>query len=167
MKTYVLKFAEINKDIFEAIKIGRKKVETRAGTIKYKDIKAGDVLIMSCWGEKFEKEVKNVFHFVSTHDLLKKYTPEQISPKRHSEKELTEVYYSFPNYKEKIAEFGILAFELKWYCVILSPAVQVAPRCSLVLQGKRAGVRRSSATHAFFLAKNYFSYMIKMDLVLN
>ena len=110
---YSLIFAEANKDTFDFIRSGKKKIETRAGTVKYQKIKAGDILVMSCLGKKFEKKVKKVFHFASIKELLKKYTPNQINPAIRTEKELTNKYHSFPNYKEKIAQFGLLAFELE------------------------------------------------------
>ena len=46
-------------------------------------------------------------------EIIEKYSPEEINPATHSERELTDEYYSYPDYKEKIAEFGILAFELE------------------------------------------------------
>lgn len=113
MKKHILKFAQINKDTFEAIRDGRKRVETRAATIKYKDIVAGDVLEMSCDGDKFEKKIKKVRHFPSISELLKVYKPEDINPTLHSEEALTKKYHSFPNYEEKIKEFGLVAFELE------------------------------------------------------
>ena len=109
---HILRFAEINKDTFDFIKSGKKKIETRASTSKYQKIKAGDILVLSCAGKKLEKKVEKVFHFASIKKLLKKYTPNQINPTLHSKKELTDKYYSFPNYKEKIKRFGLIAFEL-------------------------------------------------------
>ena len=111
-KKYILKFAQINKETFDFIRSGKKKIETRAGSVKYQKIKAGDVLVLSCAGERFEKRIKKVSHFKSIKDILKKYTPSQINPATKTEKELTGVYYSYPNYKEKIKKFGLLAFEL-------------------------------------------------------
>lgn len=113
MKKYVLKIAEADKDTFEFIKSGKKKVETRAGSVKYQNIKDEDVLILFCTGKKFEKRVKKVFHSNSIKELLKKYSPRTINPSTNTEKELTEVYYGYPNYKEKIKKFGLLAFELE------------------------------------------------------
>ena len=110
---HILTFAEINRDVFDLIRNGEKKVETRAGTVKHQKVKTGDVLIFSCGDDRFEKTVKKVSHFAGIKELLQKYTPEQINLKIHSEQELTEKYYIFPNYKEKITEFGLLAFELE------------------------------------------------------
>jgi ASC-1-like (ASCH) protein len=112
-KKHTLIFAKINKDTFEMIRNGQKKIETRAYTVKYHEIKAGDTLVMSCDGEKFEKKVTKATCFLSISDLLATYPIEHINPTVHSEEELTKIYYSFPDYKEKIRDFGLLAFELE------------------------------------------------------
>ncbi|MES2213584.1 MAG: hypothetical protein V4473_01965 [Patescibacteria group bacterium] len=113
LKKHVLVIAQINKSTFEFIRSGEKKIETRAGSPTYQNIKAGDILVFSCEGEEFEKNVSAMRHFASIADLLKVYTPEQVNPETHSEDELTRVYHSYPNYEEKIKEFGLLAFELE------------------------------------------------------
>ena len=45
--------------------------------------------------------------------MLKKYKIEEINPFVKSEEELKKMYYSFPNYKEKIIKFGLVAFKFK------------------------------------------------------
>ena len=112
-KKHTLVFAQINKDIFEAIRDGKKKVETRAGTVKYQKIKVGDVIVLSCAGEKFEKKIKKIRHFSGIEEILKVYKPEEINPKTHSEEEAAQMYHSFPGYKEKIELFGLFAFEVE------------------------------------------------------
>ena len=111
-KTYTLRFRAVNRDIFEAILDGKKKVETRAATKKYIDIKTGDILVFVCGKERFEKEIKKVKIFKSISSLVKKYSPQEINPKAKSEKDLRDIYYSFPGYREKIQKFGIVAMEL-------------------------------------------------------
>lgn len=113
MKTHVLRFNQVNRQIFEEIKSGKKKVETRAGSSKYSNIQKGDVLKFICGKNSFEKEVSKVINFKTISALLKKYKPEQINPTLTTKKETEEMYYSFPNYREKIKKFGLLAFELK------------------------------------------------------
>ena len=112
-KSHTLKFRAVNRDTFEAIRAGKKKIETRAFTIKYKDIKAGDELIFSCGKDKFSKKVKKTAVFKSIADLLKKYKPSQINPKYKTADELIAMYHSFPGYKEKIKKSGLLSMELK------------------------------------------------------
>lgn len=112
-KNIVLKFRAINREIFEAVKTGKKKVETRAATDKYRAIKAGDTVVLVCGKNKFEKEVKKVKIFKTITSLLKVYKPQQINPGIKTLKETREMYYSFPGYKEKIKKYGLAAFELK------------------------------------------------------
>ena len=113
MLKYTLRFRAINKQIFLDIKSGKKIVETRAATTKYKDIKTGDVLVLSCGKEKFEKIVKKVKIFKSIKSLASAYPIKKIMPEINSEKELRDAYYGYPNYKEKIKKFGLIALELK------------------------------------------------------
>ncbi len=112
-KTITLRFAKQNKETWHFIKSGKKKVETRAATVKYKNIKAGDILVLSCDGKKFKKKIKKVTHFKTINSLLKVYKAQTINPLLKTKEEMIARWYSFPGYKEKIKEFGILAFELE------------------------------------------------------
>lgn len=109
----ILKFRLVNRDIFEAIRVGKKKVETRAATAKYRQIKKEDKVILVCGKSKFEKEVKKVKIFKTISALLKVYKPQQINPRIKTEKETREMYCNFPGYKVKIKKYGLIAFELK------------------------------------------------------
>ena len=88
-------------------------METRAGTERYKNIKAGDTVVLVCGKERFEKIVKKAEIFKSIKSLIKTYPIKKIMPNISSEKELQNAYYSYPNYKEKIKNFGLIALELK------------------------------------------------------
>ncbi|MEK7151604.1 MAG: ASCH domain-containing protein [Patescibacteria group bacterium] len=112
-KIYKLRFRAVNRDIFEAIRDGKKKIETRAATIKYRNIEAGDIVILSCGKDKFSKTVAAVNVFKTISALLKKYKVKEINPGVESEGELRDIYYSFPGYKEKIRDNGLVALELK------------------------------------------------------
>jgi ASC-1-like (ASCH) protein len=112
VKIIKLKFRVVNRDIFEAIRDGKKPVETRAATVKYAGIKAGDMVEFICGKDKFTKPVKCAGIFKSITDLVKKYKPEEINPNIKTIDELEKMYYSFPGYKEKIEESGIIAIEL-------------------------------------------------------
>lgn len=111
-KKIIIRFRAVNRDIFLAIKNRTKKIETRAATKKYKNIQKGDVLIFVCGKSKFKKQIKNIEHFSSVKSLMKKYKPNAINPNAHSERELQGIYYTYPGYKEKIKEFGIVAWKL-------------------------------------------------------
>jgi ASC-1-like (ASCH) protein len=112
MANRVLRFRKINEDIFEAIRKGTKKIETRAATTRYSQIQKGDRLIFICGPKKFSKKVKRVKIFKSIKSLTKVYSPKQINPNTKSFKELEKMYYNYPNYKEKIKKFGLIAIEL-------------------------------------------------------
>lgn len=109
----ILKFNKINRDMFLMIRNGQKTIETRAATKKYRDIKTGDQIIFVCGKEKFIKKVKIVRIYKSISSLIRKYKPIQIVPTIKTSKELEKVYLSFPNYKEKIKKYGLIALELK------------------------------------------------------
>ena len=111
-KTTTLRFAKKNIKTWQFIKNGKKKVETRAGTVKYLKIQKGDVLTLVCGVKKLNKKVKNVEHFKTIKSLIKKHRPGIINPGATTLKEMEAMYASYPDYKEKIKKFGILAFEL-------------------------------------------------------
>ena len=112
-KKVILRFRAVNRDIFEAIVSGKKKIETRAASAKYKDIKAKDIVVLACGKKRIEKRVKKTEHFSSVAAILQKYKPETINPKTHTIKEATEMWHSFPGYKEKIKKFGLIAITLE------------------------------------------------------
>ncbi len=111
-KVHVLRFRVINKSIFEAIKSGEKKVETRAATEKYQAITSGDVLKFVCGKKYFNRSVSGVFIFKTIATLLKRYRVKEINPHVGSKEDLVAMYYSFPGYYEKIQKYGIVAFKL-------------------------------------------------------
>ncbi|MBI5913246.1 hypothetical protein HY839_02265 [Candidatus Azambacteria bacterium] len=51
--------------------------------------------------------------FSSIGALLKKYKVKDINPACATGKELRDMYYSFPDYEEKIAKHGLIALELE------------------------------------------------------
>ena len=113
MSDKVLKINFKDKYIIDAIIDGKKKVETRAATPKYREIKVGDKIILVCGSQKIKKEIIKVELFKTIGALLKKYKPEEINPKTHSAKEARAMWYSFPGYEEKIKRFGLVAWRLK------------------------------------------------------
>lgn len=104
-------FNKINKEIFEALRDGTKKVETRAGTPKYRKIKEGQTVSFSCDGEIFEKIVRKVSFVDSIKELLTLYVPQDIHPNLTTEEEIVSMYHSFPGYEEKIKKSGLVAME--------------------------------------------------------
>lgn len=112
-KEYILRFREVNSDIFIAIKNGKKKIETRAATKKYQNIKTNDTIVFICASSRFKKKVKKVEFFKSVGAILKKYRPETINPNTYTTKEAYSMWYSFPGYKEKIKKYGLIAISLE------------------------------------------------------
>lgn len=112
-RSHTLPFAKDNLNTWKLIKNGKKKIETRAGGPKYIGIQAGDTLVFSCLGKKFKKQVKKVSHFKTLAALTKAYKVTDINPTIKTVKELQAMYDSFSGYKERLREFGILAFELE------------------------------------------------------
>jgi ASC-1-like (ASCH) protein len=107
-KIYILRFRAVNRGIFEAIKSGKKKVETRAATERYRKIKKGDKVCLACGREKIIKQVVAARVFSTIATLLKKYRPSQINPKIKTEAELRKMCYG-----DKIKKYGLIAWQLE------------------------------------------------------
>lgn len=106
-----MRFRQVDKNIFEDIRSGKKTVETRAATTKFRNIKSGDSVVFVCGSEKFEREVKSAKIFRSIPELLSEYDFRKVAPRLSGPEELEKMYYSFPGYREKIAKFGLIALE--------------------------------------------------------
>ena len=113
MKTYTLTFRQIDKNNFDELQSGIKSIETRAASPKYQSIKIGDTLTFICGNNKFSRVIKTKRHFKNLDSMFKVIPFKKIMPELDSIEEVKKIYYSYPNYKEKIKKFGILAFELK------------------------------------------------------
>lgn len=111
-KNHLLRFRAVNRDIFEAIKRGKKKVETRAASPKFLNMKAGDDITLVCGKERFKKKIKKVRKFSSIKDLLGIYKPQEINSQTINLEESEKMYYSFPGYRQKIKKYGLIAMEL-------------------------------------------------------
>ncbi len=88
-------------------------METRAATVRYENIKAGDKIEFVCGKQKFSKIAKKVKVYKSIAALVRAYGFKIINPNIGSAKELRELYYTFPGYREKIKKSGLIAIELK------------------------------------------------------
>lgn len=113
MSKVVLNIREVNRNIFNMIKSGKKTIETRAATRKFNKIIVGDSLIFKCGKDRLEKEVLDKHTFKSIDDLLKTLDLKEIMPHLTSAKEAKNVWYSFPKYEEKIEKHGLVAFRMK------------------------------------------------------
>ncbi len=106
-----LRFRVRDLDIFSAIKNGRKKIETRARTPRYRNVGKGEILTFMCGAKKFQKKVKKAEHFKTIAALLKKHQPREINPFISAESELRKMYQGF--YREKVKQYGIVAWTLE------------------------------------------------------
>lgn len=113
MKTYRLVFREKDKFNFDQLKSGVKSIETRAASVKYKNINIGDGLVFSCGDATFSRNVAKKYWWPSIDMMTKEISFKKVMPEVESVEEMKKVYASYPNYSEKIAEFGLLGFELK------------------------------------------------------
>lgn len=112
MNNIILRFREVDRDKFNDIVFGRKTIETRAATVKYKHIQVSDNLIIVCGKDRISKSVQKVERYNSLEKMLENINFKQILPSVGSKDEAIRVWDSFPDYKEKIKEDGIIAFYL-------------------------------------------------------
>ena len=112
-KKLTLRFRAVNKDFFRTIKNGKKKVETRAATVKYQNIKPGDLVVFVCGKEHFSRTARSARIFKSVNAMLKIHKLTDIMPRAKSVKDLEKSYNSFPSYRKKLKKFGIIALEFK------------------------------------------------------
>ena len=108
----IVRFRAVDKGIFLDIKNRKKKIETRAATERYRNVKRGDTLVFVCGQEKFERKVKKARPARGAGALLRFYSFRQICPDLKTKKEFLKSYNAFPGYQQKIKKFGLMAFEL-------------------------------------------------------
>ncbi|MDP2631016.1 MAG: hypothetical protein Q8P56_06465 [Candidatus Uhrbacteria bacterium] len=113
MKNWTLRFRQVDRVRFEEVRSGLKSIETRAATAKYRQIQKGDTITFVCGKDRFVKQIVGVCHFATPEAMIKKLPLKKIMPLVTSIEEMKKRYYSYPNYEEKIKEYGILAFELE------------------------------------------------------
>jgi len=112
-KKIILNIRQCDRAIFDAILDGSKKVETRAASTKFQNLKTGDIAVLKCGREKAERRIKTVRYVAGIDELLKYYIVSDINPSIKEREELEKMYYSWPNYREKIEKFGLVAIEFE------------------------------------------------------
>jgi len=106
----VLRFREVDRDKFNDIILGRKTIETRAATVKYRKIQQRDNLVIVCGNDRIVKQVKRIERYESLEETFKNINFNKILPNAGSVDMAMKIYNSFPGYKEKIKQNGLLAF---------------------------------------------------------
>lgn len=112
MKTYRLVFRRTDQARFDEVRDGTKTIETRAATPKYRAIQAGDKLLFVCGSDSFLKQVAAVKHFDSLDAMFDELPLKQILPWAGTREEARNYIYSFHGYKNKLSEYGVMAFRL-------------------------------------------------------
>ena len=112
MKDHTLVMREVDRSIFEDIVSGKKTIETRAATEKYRAIKSGNTLTFKCGEDKVTKVVEKSQHYKSLEDMFTHLPMALVLPNAVDLENAKAIYYSFPKYEEKIATYGIMAFSL-------------------------------------------------------
>lgn len=113
MKPLAFVFRAVDRARFEELRDGVKSIETRAGDAKYQDIKAGDEVTLSCGEDTFTKKVTKRYSWLSIEAMLADVDIKRVMPGLQTIEQIKERYYSYPEYKEKIAAFGLVGFELE------------------------------------------------------
>lgn len=109
-KTYILPIRETDKEIYDLIKNGKKKVETRGGGPRYANISDRDVVKIKCGKDSFLRRVKNVKKFKSVDEMLKIYDVLDIDPRISTAEELKKLYRSFPGQEERLVQIRHYCF---------------------------------------------------------
>ncbi|MCR4274920.1 MAG: hypothetical protein NUW02_02625 [Candidatus Campbellbacteria bacterium] len=112
MTSHALRLRQTDTGIFEEVRSGLKSIETRAGTPRHQNIKVGDELIFVCGKNRFSKKVTKIYHWPSVDGMVKEIPFKKVMPSISSIEEMKKIYNSYPNYTEKIKEFGLLGFVL-------------------------------------------------------
>ncbi len=123
-KTWDLKIYDGN-EIFESIRTGEKRFETRAGKPEgaekdWREFKVGDIVNFSLVeetterilsDEKITKEIVAIHHFDSIDQLLLQIDIKEVHP--YKPEEYRSWWESRPFFKDRIEKYGMWAFELK------------------------------------------------------
>lgn len=111
MKRHVLKFRASDKAEFMTILDGRKTVESRAATPKYRKVAVGDELVIRCGKDTITKVVKRVEIYPSIDELVAAVGLRNVMPLVENIEQAKQEWYSYPGYRDKIAQHGLVA----WY----------------------------------------------------
>ncbi|MEK7608086.1 MAG: hypothetical protein AAB495_00715 [Patescibacteria group bacterium] len=111
-KVWTLIFRSNDPKSFQNISSGKKWVETRAAIKRYKAIQKGDTIRFVCGRLACTKVVVRVRLFPSIKKMLSTYRIKDIMPDARTELEVRRAYAGYPNYKKKLALYGLIAWEL-------------------------------------------------------
>jgi len=117
MKTWILRIRAENRIIFNQIKSGRKKVETRAfGFTKtgknFGSVQKGDTLLFMCGRARLRKKVKKIKKFRTIDVFFEKVNQKLVWPhlERRTLSEIKKQYYAIPAIKSASGNTASLLF---------------------------------------------------------
>jgi ASC-1-like (ASCH) protein len=111
--THVLEFRPQDHANFEQIKSGAKTIECRAWLEPYEQIRHGDHVQLRCGNDCITVRVAGAFRFATPEEMLLFVSFKKIAPWATHESEVLQKIYSYPNYYERIAKGGMLAWEVQ------------------------------------------------------
>lgn len=97
---------------FDAIVDGRKTVETRAATPKYRKVAVGDELVVRCGEDTITKVVKRVEIYLGVDELVAAVGLNNVMPLVENVEQAKQEWYSYPGYRDKIAQHGLVAWHI-------------------------------------------------------
>jgi len=100
---------------FDFIKSGKKTIEGRINSDKFKDLKIGDKLIFTTdhTSEQLICVVKDFKTYPDFHSMLESEGIQNCLPGITDLQEAVNIYENLPGYKEKVKQFGALAIRIE------------------------------------------------------
>lgn len=100
---------------FNAMKAGLKTVEARINSLKFKDLHSGDQISFTCnvTHEVILCRVQEIIVYVSFFEMIQEQGLQNMLPDVATIAQGVAIYESFPGYKEKVKNNGVLAIKIK------------------------------------------------------
>ena len=112
MSEYCLVIREQDRNVFDDIVQGRKIIETRAATPKYQSVRVGDWFTFVCGPDSVSKSIAGIAWYENIDDLYEHVSVEKVLPSAGSIEAAKRIHLGFPGYQDKLATYGVMAFEL-------------------------------------------------------
>ena len=109
----VLRIREEDRAIFAALVDGSKRIETRAASPKYRDLKEGDTLIFSCGADRLETTIARAYRWPSIVAMFGDIAYTDVFPDAVSVDDAASRWDAFPGDAEKIRAYGLVGWEMR------------------------------------------------------
>lgn len=103
----------IQQEYLDFIKSGQKTVEGRIASPSLKSVSVGDVMQFECGDELISCRIIQTKLFPSFEEMLNAMGLQNCLPTVASIAEGVEIYRSFPSYRERETECGVIAFQIQ------------------------------------------------------